>query len=698
MFAALVCALLLQVPTVTVTPNRVSIQPGQEPLGLWPDYEADPAVGHQTFVVKYTVGATPIKANGGIMIGLGYPTPDTSNPAYAVNSGWLLGPAQAMARFPLGRFQITNPNGANYCTASTSNGQPLTLTKIYRANYGHEVLLKITTGAKLVTGTVITITLGSGAGMTLSWNPGSPQVYVAEDFAGNGQYALSSADLPAILFTGAVAERFIVNGPVTARAGVAFRVTVRAVQGADNPGGTSILPVEDYSSPVSILCSDLLVTYPQVPPAFDHGVQEFWATLSTPGLQTFHVYAGPPGTATLYGVQGLSNPISVLPSTDDLEILCGDFQRHAAEGGHAAVTDDYCWRDLYDDCQDFGTVVQHSQNYMSGFAHANLQAALFQSKVGWDTFVCFPGYEWTLPGSHRHVVYRNLTMDAAITEDTYLGYETPGPVLQNTTDNFLSYLKTGPTDSQHFGIPHHTLWNFNLHGQPPINAPYEWGSELDANYQPVVEIYSAHGSSEVWLAQATSPDDYPLHHDVANQRDLSNLASVRAALKLGYRFGIIAGSDQHGYSGNIVEAGVEYERTGLAFVRASRAVGNKRARIWDAIRKRHTYGTTGARIFLDWTTANGAEMGDEEICSAPAFSVEGHAAGIGINDRPTFTKADIVRDDQVVATTTFASSDISWGWSDPLPLHDGVYHAYYVRLVQADFHVAWSSPIWVLTP
>lgn len=696
MIASLVLALLAQAPIVTVSPSKVAIPSGQEPLGLWPDFENDPGVGHQTFVVKYTVGATPIAGGGGLMLGLGYPTPDTSNPAYAVNSGWMLGPNAAMARFPLGRFQITAQGAANFCTATASNGAALTLRTIYRANYGHEVLLKATTSAQLATGTTVTFTLGAGLGMTVSWNPGRPQVYLAEDLAGTGQYAHSSAAAPTILFTGSACERYLVNGPVTVHVGTAFRVTVRAVQGADNPGAVSIFPVEDYQSPVSVLCSDRAVLYPQLIGTFDHGVLEFRAMLSTPGLQTFHVFAGPPGTATLAGIQGLSNPILVLPADDDLDILCGDFQRHSAEGGHAGVTDDLCWRDLYDDNQDFGTVVQHSQNYMAGFAHANLQAALFQASVSGDDFTCFPGYEWTLPGSHRHVVNRNLTYDPGITDAPYLGYESPTPVLEATTDGFLNYLKTGPTDGQHFAIPHHTLWNFNQHGAPPIDAPYEWGSELDVNYQPLVEIYSAHGSSEVWLAQTTSPDDYLLLHDLSAQRPANNLASVRDALKLGYRFGIIAGSDQHGYSGNLVEQGVEYERTGLAFVRVSRAYGNHRARLWDAIRRRCTYGTTGARIVLDWVSGSGTDMGGEEVSASPSFALEAHAAGIGMNERPLFTKADVIRDDQVVATTALAASDVAWSWSDPTPLSGT--HAYYVRIVQDDWHVAWSSPIWVTVP
>lgn len=698
MIASLLFTLLAQAPTVTVAPAKVAIPSGQEPLGLWPDFENDPGVGHRTFVVKYTVGAAPIAAGGGLMLGLGYPTPDTSNPAYAVNSGWLLGPNAAMARFPVGRFQVTTQGSANFCTASASNGAALTLRTIYRGNYGHEVLLKATTTPLLATGTTITFTLGAGLGMTVSWNPGRPEVYLAEDLAGTGQYALSSAALPSILFTGAMCERYIVNGPVTARVGVPFRVTVRAVQGADNPGAASIFSVEDYQSPVSVLCSDHSVIYPQPIPAFEHGVLEFRAMLSAPGLQTFHVFAGPPGTATLEGVQGLSNPIMVLPAADDLEILCGDLQRHSAEGGHAAVTDDLCWSDLYDDGQDFGTVVQHSQNYMAGFQHANLQAARFQASVSSDDFTCFPGYEWTLPGSHRHVVYRNLTSDPAITDAAYLGFESPAPVLEATTDGFLNYLKTGLTDEQHFAVPHHTLWNFNQHGLPPIDAPYEWGADPDTVDQPVVEIYSAHGSSEVWLAQAGSPDDYPLLHDLAAQRAPSNLASVRDALKLGYRFGIIAGSDQHGYSGNLVEQGVEYERTGLAFARASRAYGNRRARIWDAIRRRCTYGTTGARIVLDWITSAGTDMGGEEVSSSPSFALEAHAAGIGVSERPIFTKADVIRDDQVVASTTFSGSDVTWSWTDPAPITGGAFHAYYVRIVQSDWHVAWSSPIWVSVP
>jgi hypothetical protein len=203
----------------------------------------------------------------------------------------------------------------------------------------------------------------------------------------------------------------------------------------------------------------------------------------------------------------------------------------------------------------------------------------------------------------------------------------------------------------------------------------------------------------VWLdpSKPADGDAYPIWGSGGDeQRHAANHASVRDALVAGCRFGFVGGSDRHNYRSCV--AGVEgYARTGLAFVVGSRAAPLRDA-VWNGLRSRRTWATTGARIFVAWQTADGTAAGRETTLATPSFTLEAHASGLLRADRPVFVKQQIVRDDFVLETRKLATSDLAATFADPAPLHDGRAHAYYVRLTQDDLHVAWSSPIWVLSP
>jgi hypothetical protein len=530
------------------------------------------------------------------------------------------------------------------------------------------------------------------AGLSLSWQPGCVSVVALEDLANAGSWA-SPASSPTVLVTARHPDGFLVNGPCTPQVDAPARITVRPVTGHDGPGRDPIMPCEDFAGTVFLQCSDPAAVFATprkvvFEPA-DHGVRETSVIFKTPGVQTITATWERDTEALGTQVASLSNTMLVQPSASHLVVYCGDMQRHAGPGGHAAVPDGQCWRDLFDDAQDFGTVVQHSYGYMADFGMANDAAA--HSPPG---FVAFPGYEWSLGGAHRHVVYRSATTDAAITDRTYEGFGVPAPTLQASVAGFLNAVANDPTDRPHFAQPHHSLWDGSKGGFSGV--PYEWGALLDDPAQPIVEVFSDHGSSEVWLAHAGAPDDYPMSGDLAigEQRAKGDNAGVRDALRLGYRFGFVAGSDRHNYRSYI--AGKEgFTRTGLAFAVSRRDVAPRQG-IWNALTHRDCYATTGARIVLGWSAGDGTRMGGETSAATPAFALEAHASGILRPDRPIFTRLQIIRDDAVVETRTLADSDLATTYSDLAPLSGT--HAYYARLTQDDWHVAWTTPIWVTTP
>lgn len=124
---------------------------------------------------------------------------------------------------------------------------------------------------------------------------------------------------------------------------------------------------------------------------------------------------------------------------------------------------------------------------------------------------------------------------------------------------------------------------------PHVGGRYANLNFYDARFMPAVEIHSHHGTFE-WLAEE--------------------------ALSRELKIGIIAGSDDHtcrpglSYPTNRGSRGLASfdVKGGYAGVYAAEL---SREALWDALRSRHTYATTGERIFLQVTTPEGAMMGDE---------------------------------------------------------------------------------------
>jgi len=694
---ALLFAFLTQ---VTVSPDTIYVPAGQAPLDVWPKFESDPTRGVTTLTVTYVVPSSGVVANGSILLGLGYFAGDNGNPAYAATRGWLFGPTESCSKFPFGQFQRAMPSVLNWCTASSSAGG-VTCTLFRHPNYSQDVLLRVRATVAQPAGTVWTIVLGDTSqgspGLSLSWQPGCVSVVALEDLANSGTWTAPISP-PTVLITGETPEGFLVNGPCTPRVGDISRITVRPVTGHDGPHRDPIYPCETFTGTVFLQCTDAAAVF-ATPRELtftreDHGCREVQVIFVTPGIHTITA-TWERDTETLDSqVVSLSNTMVVHDSTSNLAVYCGDMQRHSSSGGHAAVPDAEVLGDLYADAQDFGAPTQHSYNYMADWLASNAACAMFQATH--PGFIVFPCYEWSLGGAHRHVVYRNVTTDLAITDRPYEGFGVPAPTLQSTVAGLLGTLASAPTDRPHFAQAHHSMWDGAKGGFSGV--PYEWGPLLDDPVQPIVEIYSDHGSSEVWLSQSGAPDDYPMSGDLSlgEQRAFGDKASVRDALALGYRFGFVAGSDRHNYRSYV--PGIEgFARTGLAFVVARRDV-DKRQGIWRGMTKRYCYATTGARIVLDWHAGDGTRMGGETVAATPTFSIEACASGILRSDRPTFTHVQFVRDDHVVESRTLAESDLATTYADPSPLRDGKFHAYYARLTQDDWQVAWSSPIWVQSP
>jgi len=194
--------------------------------------------------------------------------------------------------------------------------------------------------------------------------------------------------------------------------------------------------------------------------------------------------------------------------------------------------------------------------------------------------------------------------------------------------------------------------------------------------QRFVEIYSLHGRSEYYanpnpITSRTPPNQkYSTRLSVINVRN----GSVQHALKQHYQIGILGGGDKHdGHPGDL----------GLAAVYAT---GLTREEIFDGLYQRRAFGTTNARMVVDFQI-DGQMMGKAFVSDSPP---EITASAIGTQP---ISKLELLRNDEIIHTHQGSSHFETFSMRDTDLLPAKTY--YYLRVHQSDGEMAWSSPIWV---
>jgi hypothetical protein len=314
-------------------------------------------------------------------------------------------------------------------------------------------------------------------------------------------------------------------------------------------------------------------------------------TLNEPGVYRFSV-------ATSDGsVTGSINPVLV---TDEptRRIYWGDTHGHSgfAEG---IGTPDRFMRWARDDARlDYVTHSEHDiwmDDREWTILRDNVQR---YSQEG--QFIAYLGYEWTVrnrSGGHHNVLFRTPERRDRVPVQFF-----------PTLSRLYQGLREGNDSTDILIIPHaHQAGDYR---------------QNDPELEPLVEIMSQHGNFE-WFA--------------------------RSYLEHGHQIGFTAASDNHlsqpGYTApkNTSLA----QRGGLgAVLAASRTTDG----LFDAMKDRHTYATTGERMIVD-VTLNGTTMG-QRAPYAESRSISGRVIGTAPIDQITIMKNDqpIWQQDYLLAT------------------------------------------------
>lgn len=262
----------------------------------------------------------------------------------------------------------------------------------------------------------------------------------------------------------------------------------------------------------------------------------------------------------------------------------------------------------------------------------------------------FLAYEWTpneyrYDYGHKNVYYRGDEGD--IFRSCDVGGMTP----------FKLFESLKQYDAMAF--PHHPAADWVI-----VSAATDWDFH-DEQIQRLAEIFSRHANFEDF----ESTSIYTKNIKKMEGR------SVQDALAKKYRTGFTAGSDSHQ-----MEHGIE---GGIFAVLVPEFT---REAIYDAMYDRFTYATTGARILASLKSGT-AHMGQEIRVRAD----EPVVLDVSVM-ATTEAEVQIVKNNQVLVRQKtsdgicdFTYADQEWDDND----------FYYVKVVQADEHMAWTSPIWV---
>lgn len=462
-----------------------------------------------------------------------------------------------------GRPQFDTPSAANYTTVTT-NGQarlrawfdPTAYIRPWKA----AIVIRVYDGA-LAPGDQVVVDFGDGIG----GSPGAQaqrfreetfEFRIAVDSFGTGQF-IELPNSPTLRVIGGAPVRLRLMAPSQAGLEQPFAITVKAEDRWGNPA-------DGYSAQLEIAAPALT---PMAAPislstAARGSLRVEGLRLTQPGIHRLCV--SDPAT----GLIAESNPI-VVGASPDYPLFWGDIHGQTEMAvGTGSVEEYFAYgRDVAG--LDF---IAHCANdfQITSAAYAEtVEAVRHFHQPG--RYVPFLAYEWSgnTPSGGDHNVYY-LADDQPIHRSSHWQIADRS---DEATDRYpIDRLHTTMADRQDVLILPHI-------GGRRANLDFH-----RADFGPVIEIQSVHGLFW-WFAEE--------------------------ALRRGLRVGFIAGSDDHtGRPGSTLPTSADIHfgmRGGLIAAYAERL---DRESLWEAIRARRVYGTTGERIIVN-LTADGRPMGAE---------------------------------------------------------------------------------------
>lgn len=340
---------------------------------------------------------------------------------------------------------------------------------------------------------------------------------------------------------------------------------------------------------------------------------------------------------------------------DNYQILFGDIHQHSSISDGMGTVDQCYVRSRHIYKHDFAALSDHEWfvgNLItpSEWEWIKIVGRQFDKE---PDFITFAAYEWTTPRTPVGFGHKNVYF--ADWDQKIFSFKKGA----SHTKDLFQLVK----EHNAIAIPHHIGWTGT-----------DWENH-DEQAQPVIEMISAHGAYE-----------YMGNEPIAHRGGMTG-NFIQDGLAQGLKFGMLGSSDGHGlqWHGGIARK-EDVWQTGLtgAVVRER----SKRA-IMEALKQKRVYATSGAAIQLEFRI-NNRWMGEVIQSDKPPeifINVEGTAR---------LHYVTLLRNNQPIVTF---GRDIAEGHGVRMNYVDTTVipgkHWYYLRVLQENGEMAWSSPIWV---
>jgi len=307
---------------------------------------------------------------------------------------------------------------------------------------------------------------------------------------------------------------------------------------------------------------------------------------------------------------------------------------------------------------DFGAITDHSAGGDYEYWWWLIQKVTDMHHLP-GRYVSLFGYERTphWPKGHKNIIHaaRNIPIVKFFTRpDMPEHWSTYAIQAGDLVDNDTLLLFKAVKKTNGIAIPH-TL---------ATSQGNDW-RDTDAQTQPVAEIFQ--GARATYEHEGAPGAHAP---NPRNPREWNPTGFIWKAWEKGVRIGVIASSD---HSSTHLSHAMVYSSD------------STRAGIVEAIRARRTYGATD-NILLEFSI--GDHVMGEEFSAASVPELRIRARGTS-----AISKVSIIRNSRYIAQQAPNSPEVSFSYRDAEPTPGLNY--YYVRVEQANGHLAWSSPIWI---
>jgi len=540
--------------------------------------------------------------------------------------------------------QNSNPDYPGFTTVKASNDKALLDILVGQPHY---LVVRIKEVA-LTYKQSITITYGDtgegkhprGKAKCDKYAEDGEEFFIKVDGDGDG-YFYPIEHQPRINILSAPVAALVATAPSLVEIDKPFKITIAAVDRYDNWA-------KGYIGTINLSPSSPEIEGPHQYrfKKSDRGAKKFQYTIKKAGLYRIKVEDKKNGFTTE------TNPILSPAGTLKYHLYWGDIHGHSGLCDGTGTPDDYYQyaRDVAG--LDISALTTHDAHGFIPLDEDEKTWNLIRKKTDSyyhpGEFVTFLGYEWTSwRYGHQHLLFLNSE------EAEIFSFRNP----QSSTPNKLWECLKG---KEVIIIPHHV-------GGGPI--AYDWNF-YNADFQPLTEICSIHGNCEFLGCSKEIYNPKKGHF-------------VRYALARGYRLGIIASGDSH--NGHPGRREVGALTSGLMGVYAEML---DRESIWKALKNRRVYATSGARIILDFKI-NGYSMGEIASLSNKNDARFVSAEVIGSD---VIKEITIIKNGFDLYTTQGQGIENTVKYIDVSLAKEGEY--YYLRVVQEDGEMAWSSPIW----